>query len=126
MSDPSAIRAVFWDFGGVVLTSPFDAFREYEARRGLPRDFIRSVNTHNPDDNAWARLERGDVDLPEFCRAFEAESAALGHAVPGEEALGEEADEAASHRVQVVAKSRARSDGRLDHGSNAVNVKMKR
>ena len=30
------IRAVFWDFGGVILTSPFDAFNEYERARGLP------------------------------------------------------------------------------------------
>ena len=42
------IRAVFWDFGGVILTSPFDAFNEYELAKGLPVDFIRSVNTRDP------------------------------------------------------------------------------
>ena len=36
------IRAVFWDFGGVILTSPFDAFNEYELAKGLPVDFIRA------------------------------------------------------------------------------------
>lgn len=54
------IRAVLWDFGGVILTSPFEAFNRYEAERGLPRDFIRGVNTHNPDHNAWALLS-GDI-----------------------------------------------------------------
>jgi putative hydrolase of the HAD superfamily len=81
------VKAVFWDFGGVVLSSPFDAFREYEGTRGLPQDFIRSVNAHNADDNAWAKLERNDVEIPAFCRLFEQESEALGHAIPGEDVL---------------------------------------
>ena len=85
--DPAAIRAVFWDFGGVVLTSPFDAFRAYEAVNGLPRDFIRGVNARNPDANAWAKLERSEVDIETFCRLFEAEAVALGHRVPGEDVL---------------------------------------
>ena len=33
--------AVFWDFGGVITTSPFDAFNTYEAAHGIPKDFIR-------------------------------------------------------------------------------------
>ena len=28
------IRAVLWDFGGVILTSPFEAFRRYEIEHG--------------------------------------------------------------------------------------------
>ncbi len=51
------IRAVLWDFGGVILSSPFEAFNRYEAANGLPADFIRSVNATNPDTNAWALLE---------------------------------------------------------------------
>jgi putative hydrolase of the HAD superfamily len=76
-------RAVFWDFGGVLTDSPFDAFRDYEARHGLPLHFIRTVNTRNPDDNAWARFERGEISLDAFDEAFAAESAALGHRVRG-------------------------------------------
>lgn len=81
------ITAVFWDFGGVISSSPFDAFREYERERELPDDFLRSVNARNPDDNAWAKLERTDVDIPTFCRLFEAEAEAMGHKVPGEDVL---------------------------------------
>lgn len=81
------VRAIFWDFGGVVTSSPFEAFREYEAERGLPADFIRAVNSRNPDSNAWARLERSDVDIPTFCRLFEKEAEELGHSVPGEDVL---------------------------------------
>lgn len=81
-------RAVLWDFGGVILSSPFDAFNTYEQEHGLPRDFVRSVNTHNPDTNAWAHLERGDLTHEDFDRAFAAESAALGHEIPGRDILG--------------------------------------
>ncbi len=83
----TAIRAVFWDFGGVILSSPFDAFNEYERARGLPLDFIRSVNARHPDSNAWARIERHEVSEDEFDELFAAESAALGHRVPGRDVL---------------------------------------
>jgi putative hydrolase of the HAD superfamily len=83
-----AIRAVFWDFGGVVLSSPFEAFNRYEEANGLPRDLIRTVNATNPDTNAWAKLERSEVAFDEFCDLFEAECAALGHTVAAREMLG--------------------------------------
>ncbi|WP_223428162.1 HAD-IA family hydrolase [Alcanivorax limicola] len=79
----TAIRAIFFDFGGVISTSPFDALRDYEHARGLPTDFLRQTNAINPDSNAWARFERGDITLPEFDAAFLAETRARGHAVPG-------------------------------------------
>ncbi|MDJ0768891.1 MAG: HAD-IA family hydrolase [Ilumatobacter sp.] len=83
----TTIRAVFWDFGGVILSSPFDAFNEYERANGLPVDFIRSVNARHPDTNAWARIERREVDAAEFDGLFAAESEALGHRVPGADVL---------------------------------------
>lgn len=58
MTQANDIKAVLWDFGGVILSSPFDAFNRFEQERGLPSDFVRTVNTHDPDANAWARLER--------------------------------------------------------------------
>ena len=81
------IRAVLWDFGGVILSSPFEAFRNYEAEHSIPLDFIRGVNATNPDINAWARLERAELDHEGFDRAFAEESAALGHEVPGADVL---------------------------------------
>jgi putative hydrolase of the HAD superfamily len=81
------VRAVLWDFGGVILSSPFDAFNDYEAAHGLPADFIRSVNTHNPHTNAWALLERSEVDPTEFDTLFATESEALGHRIPGSDIL---------------------------------------
>ena len=74
-----AVEAVIWDFGGVFTTSPFEAFARFEAERGLPRDFIRRVNSANPHENAWALFERNLIDAARFDRLFLEESAALGH-----------------------------------------------
>ena len=81
------IRAVLFDFGGVILSSPFEAFAAYEQRAGLPVGFIRSVNANDPDANAWARLERSELSLDEFVPAFESEAAALGRTVDGREVI---------------------------------------
>lgn len=84
---PVPVRAVFWDFGGVILSSPFEAFADYERRTGLAPDFIRTVNATDPDSNAWARLERSEIDLDTFDELFAAESAALGHRVRGRDVI---------------------------------------
>ena len=77
------IKAVFWDFGGVITSSPFEAFNKYEKDHNLPSDFLRKVNSTNPDDNAWAKLERSEVSLDEFDLLFEKESKTLGYAIKG-------------------------------------------
>ncbi len=82
-----ALEAVIWDFGGVFTTSPFEAFARYEAERGLPDGLIRRVNSANPDTNAWALFERNEIDAAAFDGLFRAESAALGHPVPGSDVL---------------------------------------
>lgn len=82
------IRAALFDFGGVILSSPFEAFARYEAEHGLPEGFLRGVNTTNPDANAWARLERNEVDLDEFRALFEDEARALGGEVDARAVIG--------------------------------------
>jgi putative hydrolase of the HAD superfamily len=77
------IRAVLFDMGGVLVTSPFVGIGEYERRAGLPAGVVRQMNATNPDTNAWAQYERGDIDRTEFVRRFAAEGAALGHVVDG-------------------------------------------
>lgn len=81
------IEAVLWDFGGVLTTSPFEAFNRYEAERGIPRDFIRTINATNPEGNAWARFESSQISLEEFDTAFAEESTAAGHRIPGGEVV---------------------------------------
>ena len=79
---------MLWDFGGVILTSPFEAFAKYELEAGLPEGFIRTVNATNPHTNAWARLERREISADEFHLEFATEAAALGGAVSGADVLG--------------------------------------
>ena len=81
------IKAVFWDFGGVITSSPFESFNRHEENNNLPENFLRTVNSTNPDNNAWAKLERSEVNLDEFNSLFEKESKDLGHAIPGKEVI---------------------------------------
>jgi putative hydrolase of the HAD superfamily len=81
------IQAILWDFGGVLTTSPFEAFNRYEAERGIPRDFIRRVNATNPERNAWALFESSQIDIDAFDELFATESTALGHRIPGREVV---------------------------------------
>ncbi len=78
---------MLWDFGGVITTSPFEAFNRYEADRGLPKNTIRSINAANPDGNAWARLERSEISPEDFDALFAQEAAALGHQIAGRDVL---------------------------------------
>jgi putative hydrolase of the HAD superfamily len=98
----AVIRAALFDFGGVILTSPFEEFGRYEAERGLPPGFLRRVNATDPDTNAWARLERSEVGLDEFSDLFAAESRALGHEVPGRDVLALLAGEVRPAMVEAV------------------------
>ena len=100
-------KAVLWDFGGVILSSPFEAFNRYEAERGLPVDFIRSVNATNAHGNAWALLERSEITVGEFDEAFAAESEALGWRVPGADVLGLLAGEVRPEMVAALDRVKA-------------------
>ena len=81
------VEAVLFDFGGVILSSPFEAFAEYEVEIGLPPDTIRKINSTNPDTNAWAKFERREVDPQEFARLFEEEALLLGHELDAQRIL---------------------------------------
>ena len=81
------IEAILWDFGGVFTTSPFEAFARFEKARGLPKDFIRTINSTNPDSNAWARFESSVIDADGFDHEFRQEAEALGHSVRGKDVL---------------------------------------
>ena len=81
------IKAILWDFGGVLTTSPFEAFNRYEEEHQLPRDFIRGINAVNPTTNAWSKLENGLISIEAFDGEFGAESKAAGHSVPGKDVL---------------------------------------
>ncbi|WP_439817705.1 HAD-IA family hydrolase [Zavarzinia sp. CC-PAN008] len=102
------VSAVLWDFGGVILSSPFEAFNTFEAERGLPRDLIRTINATNPDDNAWARFERSDIDLDGFDHHFAEEAKARGHDVRGRDIIALLGGEIRPQMVEALRRCAAR------------------
>lgn len=81
------ITTVIFDFGGVVTSSPFEAFNRMEAARGLPHNLVRTINATNPDDNAWARFERAEITAAQFDSAFAAEALAAGAQLDGRDVI---------------------------------------
>ena len=79
--------SIFWDFGGVITSSPFEAFNAFEEDNDIPKDFIRKVNSTNPYENAWAQLEQSKISLKEFDSLFAKESKKLGKEIQGREVL---------------------------------------
>ena len=80
-------KAVLWDFGGVITSSPFDAFNAYERERGLPENLIRRINATDPDANAWAKFERNEIGGAEFDELFATEAAKVGFDVRGADVI---------------------------------------
>ena len=136
-------RAVLWDFGGVILSSPFEAFNRFEAERGLPLDSIRRINATNPHQNAWARFERSDIGPAEFDQAFADDAAELGLEIRGAEVLallrGDirpemvaalDAVRAAGYRTACLTNNMTGGDGRADQPveqrEQAINEIMER
>ena len=78
-------KAIIWDFGGVITSSPFDAFNDFEGSNGLPKDTIRTINSENPDNNAWAKFERNDIGLDEFDNLFGIEAGLKGFKITGKQ-----------------------------------------
>ena len=81
------VTTVIFDFGGVVTTSPFEAFNQMEVERGLPRDFVRRINAADPDTNAWAQFERAEITAAEFDTLFAGEARARGHHLAGADVI---------------------------------------
>jgi putative hydrolase of the HAD superfamily len=102
------IEAVIWDFGGVLTTSPFEAFARFETERGLPADIIRRTNANNHWENAWAKFERAEVDLETFDRLFAAESLGLGAEVRGRDVLPLLSGDLRPDMVEALRQTKAR------------------
>lgn len=101
-------QAVIWDFGGVFTSSPFEAFGKFERERGLPLDFIRKINAANHLENAWAKLERAEIDHDAFDKLFADECRAMGQDVRGKDILPLLAGEVRPEMVEALKRIHAR------------------
>ncbi|WP_373492315.1 HAD-IA family hydrolase [Parasphingorhabdus sp.] len=98
---------VIFDFGGVITSSPFEAFNRLEVEQGVPKDSVRQINSANPDDNAWARFERAEIDSAGFDKAFAAEARAIGIELRGADVLARLAGDVRPNMVATLDRLRA-------------------
>lgn len=101
-------KAILFDFGGVLLSSPIDAFLAHERAAGLPRGFVQKLNTIDPDHNAWACMERGEIDADEFHRRFDAEARRSGHLLDSRALLSTITGTIRKEMVDVVVAAKKR------------------
>ena len=80
-------KAIIWDFGGVITSSAFDAFNQFEEANGLPKDIIRTINSENPDTNAWAKFESNSITIDVFNDLFLKEAKAKGFDIKGRDII---------------------------------------
>lgn len=102
-------NTVIWDFGGVITSSPFEAFKRLEAEKGVPENSVRKINSANPDDNAWAKFERAELDSAGFDQAFADEAKAIGIELRGADVLAVLAGDVRPNMVATL--DRLKSEG---------------
>lgn len=90
-----------------MTSSPFDAFAKFESENDLPENIIRRINSTNPDNNAWALLERSEVNADGFADLFGREAKALGHEINGHDVLALLRQDIRPEMVAALAKIKA-------------------
>ena len=74
-------RAVIFDFGGVITTSPTLVMRSFCEQHSLPWAEVSPLLAAR--EGAWSRFETSALSRDEFVRAFELECEGLGHSIDG-------------------------------------------
>ena len=65
------MRGLLVDFGGVLTTNVFEAFREFCEKEGLEPDTVKRLFRENPEAlRELRKLERGEVTREEFSERF--------------------------------------------------------
>jgi putative hydrolase of the HAD superfamily len=81
------IKTIIFDFGGVITNSPIEGFKLLEEKHGYDKGLITNINMNNPNDNAWAKSERGEIDIHTFLEEFEKEALEIGQKIDAREIL---------------------------------------
>jgi len=66
----TSVKAVIFDVGGVIASSPLPGILKYEARNGLPRGSIGKIFVKG---TAFAQLECSEITFEEFIKHIEAD-----------------------------------------------------
>ena len=104
-------RGVVFDLGGVVLTSPLDSMRQFEAEHGVDPGSITALVARNGEQSAWRSLETGKLDVAEFRPAFQQELATAGIGVPVRDLMRLIDEDARPRHEMLTAIDRIRDEG---------------
>jgi putative hydrolase of the HAD superfamily len=107
----SALSAVIFDLGGVVLGSPLHAIAHFEREHGIPEGFVNRVVVESGPSGAWSRLERGELDLDGFYLDFEADCTRAGLRVPARPMMERISASSGPRPAMLLAVARIRSRG---------------
>lgn len=70
----SHFKGVIFDLGGVVFSSPMQAFSKFEKQHDLEHNFLNHMIVRNGEQSAWSQLERGLLALnDDFFELFDRE-----------------------------------------------------
>ena len=69
-------QAVIFDLGGVVAPSPYPIFVKFEEAHGLKGGSVLDTIHQSGNGGAFAKMERGEFTVEEFCEPFAREYAA--------------------------------------------------
>jgi len=108
---PREFAAVVFDLGGVVLGSPLHAIARFERERAIPEGFVNRLVVSGGQSGAWARLERGELDLEAFHVAFDGECERAGCRVGARELLERIAASSQPRPAMLAAVARIRARG---------------
>jgi hypothetical protein len=70
---PGKVKAVLFDVGGVLFSPPQIAIAEVEREHGLPLGTLVRAFVSGEPNNAFCKLERGELTLSQFFPGFESE-----------------------------------------------------
>jgi putative hydrolase of the HAD superfamily len=95
----------------VVTGSPQHALARYERDHGLPANAINRAVVSAGATGAWARLERGELTVADFCAPFEADCRACGLELSGAAVMAYIAEAGAPRPRMLEAIRRLRGHG---------------
>jgi epoxide hydrolase-like predicted phosphatase len=104
-------RAVIFDLGGVILGSPLHAIADYEHAQGIQSGFINRVVVDTGPEGAWSRLERGELSMTDFHRAFERDCDDAGERISARELMDRIGEISQPRPQMLTAVRRIRSRG---------------
>tara|TARA_B100000686_G_C16802814_1_gene987377 strand:- start:1014 stop:1637 length:624 start_codon:yes stop_codon:yes gene_type:complete len=84
-----SIKTIIFDFGGVITDSPIEGFKKLEKSYGISKGVISSIVMNNPDNNAWAKSERGEINIETFISEFDKEAKNLGYKLSARKILNQ-------------------------------------